>query len=169
MTQLEARVAALEAERVDGRAVLAAVHAHRAKTDADQERNESKFAALQAGQEALQARQDVLQSGQEALQAGQEALQARQDVLQSGQEALQAGQEALQAGQGVLETRADFQREATNALGLRLAEFQQETRDRFDRTDRSLAALRSGQRALEENFAEFRDLLVQALDRGRGE
>ena len=126
LADLEARVAALEADRGDYRAVLAAVNAGRAQTTI----NTDAIAGNAAGIAANGAKID--------------ALTQRVDTNA---------------------TKIDANRVAINAVGEKLAAFQDETRQRFDGLEKGQADLRTSVRSLEDNFAEMKDLLIRALDR----
>ena len=123
LAELEARVAALEADRADYRAVLAAVGVLTERVD------------------DATGKIDVLTE--------------RVDHAT---------------------VKIEAHREAINALGEKLSGFQAEVRDRFDLIDRNreddraeAAAFRaeSGafRRSVEDNHAELKDLILQALDR----
>jgi DNA repair ATPase RecN len=71
------------------------------------------------------------------------------------------------------EVKIDAHREAINALGEKVAGFQAEVRERFDTLDRNreedrgeAAAFR---RSVEDGQDELKDLVLQALDRRRGQ
>ncbi|MBF6330992.1 hypothetical protein [Nocardia transvalensis] len=159
LAQLEARVAALEANQAEGLATLAAVHALGAKVDAHHEENRQRFEAHGERFDAHDQRFDAHDQRFDALEAKVDAHDGRFDAL---------------------ERKADIQRELTNALGLQLAEHIQQsdaTHARLEagqtRLEGKFEALRGEVReffrSTEESIAELKDIVVRALDRKAGQ
>ncbi|ATL68499.1 hypothetical protein GZH49_13755 [Nocardia terpenica] len=145
-------MAALEADRSEGRSVLSAVHALSAKIDANQERNESEFAALHMRLGGLENRFDGLETRFDGLETKVDGLGTKVDTL---------------------EVKAEVQRNVTNALGQRTWEMSKKLDEHIAKCDATnerlfgeIAILRGGQRSLDESNAELKDLMLQVLDRG---
>ncbi|QIS20758.1 hypothetical protein [Nocardia terpenica] len=105
--QLEARVAALEADRSEGRSVLSAVHALSAKIDANQERNESGFATLHTRFDGLETKVDGLETRFDGLETRFDGLETRFDGLETRFDGLETKVDGLETRFDGLETRFD--------------------------------------------------------------
>lgn len=185
--QLEARVAALEADRSEGRSVLSAVHALSAKIDANQERNESGFATLhtrfdgletkvdglETRFDGLETRFDGLETRFDGLETRFDGLETRFDGLDTKVDGLDTKVDGLDTKVDTLEVKAEVQRNVTNALGQRTWEMSKKLDEHIAKCDATnerlfgeIAILRGGQRSLDESNAELKDLMLQVLDRG---
>lgn len=178
--QLEARVAALEADRSEGRSVLSAVHALSAKIDANQERNESGFATLhtrfdglETKVDGLETRFDGLETRFDGLETRFDGLETRFDGLDTKVDGLDTKVDGLDTKVDTLEVKAEVQRNVTNALGQRTWEMSKKLDEHIAKCDATnerlfgeIAILRGGQRSLDESNAELKDLMLQVLDRG---
>ena len=153
-----ARVAALEADRADYRAVLAATNALGARINGQQETID-----------ALTHRVDALTTRVDALTHRVDALTERVEANTAAIQAHTAAIDALTTRIEALTVRADAHQESINALGLKLAAHQAETRNKFDELSAELQVqrLENTQRfnSVDEQFAEVKDLLIRALDR----
>lgn len=182
--QLEARVAALEADRSEGRSVLAAVHALGAKmdarlesldakVDAHHEENGRRFGALETKVGGLETKFDGLEARFDGLETRFDGLETRFDGLETRFDGLETKVDGLGTKVDTLEVKAEVQRNVTNALGQRTWEMSKKLDEHIAKCDATnerlfgeIAILRGGQRSLDESNAELKDLMLQVLDRG---
>ncbi|KZM72387.1 hypothetical protein AWN90_26570 [Nocardia terpenica] len=135
-------MAALEADRSEGRSVLAAVHALSAKMDA---RLGSLDAKVDMHHEENGRRFDALETKVDGLGTKVDTLEVKAEVQRNVTNAL--GQRTWEMSKKLDEHIAKC--DATN-----------------ERLFGEIAILRGGQRSLDESNAELKDLMLQVLDRG---
>jgi chromosome segregation ATPase len=143
LADLEARVAALEADRADYRAVLASVG-------------------------ALSGRVDGLNDRVDGLNDRVDGLNDRVDGLSERVDGLNERFDGLTEQVQTVEIKTDANREAINALGEKLAGFQTDTRVRFEAVDRKIDQRVDGLRqemtgrfrSVDEQLAEIKYLII---------
>jgi chromosome segregation ATPase len=146
LPDLEARVAALEADRADYRAVLVSVGALSGRVD------------------GLNERVDGLTERFDGLNNRVDGLTERFDGLNERVDGLTERFDGLTEQVQTVEIKTDANREAINALGEKLAGFQNETRARFEalehKSDSRYHEANRRFNSVDEQLAEIKDLII---------